>query len=497
MPDNYLRILAKAHEMAIKKEEKKEEPEEKVSTTRHSLKLHDETLGFTATAGYMITRDEEKKEKSKIFYTAYIKDGVSDKAKRPITFAFNGGPGASSIWLHFGALGPKKIALDDDGKPTPPPYEFEDNAYSWLKFTDLVFIDPVGTGYSRPAKDGKPEEFYGVEEDIESVGHFIRLYVTKNKRWRSPKFIAGESYGTTRAAGLSGFLQEMLGMDLNGIILISSALNFHMLSPDLGYDLPYFGFLPTYAATAWYHKKMDSRLLEMSLREALDEVEEWAMNKYMVALAKGDSLAEEEVNETAEKLAAYTGLSKNYILNSKLRIHPMRFMKELLRDENRTLGRMDSRYKGIDMDSAGEISEYDPSFFRGPFATAVNDYIRNQLKYENELPYINISMEANMSWNWLAKGKGKLGMVNIANTLRQEMCKNQHLKVFVACGYYDLATPHFAAEYVVNHLALEPEVQKNITVGHFEGGHMMYYYKPAMIKLYEEMKSFYKEAANL
>lgn len=494
MSDNYLRMLAKAHEMAIKKEEKKEEPEEQLSITRHSVKLLDENIGFTATAGYMEMKDEEKKVKSKIFFTSYIKDGVTDKSHRPITFAFNGGPGAASIWLHFSALGPKRIKLEDDGEPCPPPYGYDDNPYSWLKFTDLVFIDPVGTGYSRTAKDGKPEEFFGVKEDIHSVGQFIRLFVTKNKRWRSPKFVAGESYGTTRAAGLSGYLQEHLGMDLNGIVLMSSALNFHLLSPELGYDLPYVTYLPTYTATAWFHKKLDDRLLGMELRDVLNEVEHWAFNKYLVYLAKGDTLTEDETNEIIGEIAGYTGLTETCVRNHRLRIHPARFSKEILRDRNLTTGRMDSRYTGMDADSAGEVTEYDPSFFRGPFATAVNDYVRSQLKYENELPYINISMDVNRSWNWTSGNPSGIGMVNIADTLRQEMCKNKHLKVFVACGYYDMATPYFAADYVVTHLGLTPSVRNNIKTGYYEGGHMMYYHKPSMIKLFEDMKEFYRES---
>ncbi len=304
-------------------------PEPKLSVTHHSIQIDGKRLNYTATAGYIQLKDETGKLRANIFFVAYAKDDEESKSRRPITFAFNGGPGASSIFLHLGALGPKRALLGDE-KALPPPYQLATNEYNWLDFTDLVFIDPVGTGYSRPAPGVEPKEFYGVKGDIQSVGEFIRIYLTRYQRWLSPKFIVGESYGTTRAAGLSGYLQNKLGVNLNGILLISEVLNFQTIMFSPGNDLPYILYLPPYTIAAWHHRKLPP-VYQSDFAKTREEVERFALNEYTLALTKGNGLSDGERDRIIEKLAGYTGLSKTYIKNSNLRIDRDDFVKELLR----------------------------------------------------------------------------------------------------------------------------------------------------------------------
>lgn len=380
------------------RETEKETPSEKLSITRHSIEINGQVLKYTATAGYMPLKDEAGKLKCKIFFVAYTKDEQKDKSQRSITFAFNGGPGSSSIWLHLGALGPRRVLLTEEGKALPPPYKLVPNEYTWLDFTDLVFIDPVGTGYSQSAPGVDPKEFYGVKEDIESVGEFIRLYITRYKRWLSPKFIAGESYGTTRTAGLSGYLQNKVGMNLNGLFLISSVLNFQTISFTPGNDLPFILYLPSYTCASWYHRKLPPEL-QADFPKTRMEVEQFALNEYLLALAKGNELPETERDKIIEKLAAYTGLSKLYIKNANLRISQDDFVNELLRRENRRLGVLDSRITG-----SYKVEDFmeDPSVVEvsGPMVATWNDYVRKDLKYETDLSYKVLSMKANQLWNW-------------------------------------------------------------------------------------------------
>jgi len=467
-------------------------PGEKASVTHHSIKINGHTLDYTATAGYMPMKDEAGKLKANIFFVDYEKDKQGDKSRRPITFAYNGGPGASSIWLHLGALGPKRILLTDEGKALPPPYRLVTNEYTWLDFTDLVFIDPVGTGYSRPAPGVEAKEFFGVEEDIQSVAEFIRLYLTRYTHWRSPKFLAGESYGTTRAAGLSGYLQDRFGIDLNGVIFISAVLNFQTLMFRPGNDLPYLLYVPPYTAAAWYHKKLPPEL-QSDLRKTLEKAEYWALNEYLLALAKGNSLSDPEQERVIDRLAQFTGLSKDYVRESKLRISNVRFAKELLRKEGRTFGILDSRYRGIDRDSAGEFAEFDPSIQNtvGPYVAVLVDYLRKDLKWETDLPYEYLSQKANESWNW---GSARKGYVNVGETLRQAMSKNKNLKVFIASGLFDLDTSYFATKYTVNHLSLDPTLKGNMTFGYYEAGHQMYVHPPSLKKLRADVLEFMKTA---
>ncbi len=470
------------------KEAQKPEPlKERIATTQHTIRLGGQELKYTATAGTIQLKKEDGAPRATVFFVAYTKDGVADLSTRPVTYAFNGGPGSSSVWLHMGCLGPKRVLLDDEGNPPPPPYRLVDNDQSILDRTDLVFIDPVATGFSRPAQEKDAKEFHGVREDIASIADFIRIYTTRNGRWASPKYLAGESYGTTRAAGLSGYLQQNLGMNLNGVILISSVLNFQTLAFDPGNDLPYILFLPTYTASAWYHKRLPKELLG-DLRKTVAEVERFAAGEYAQALMKGDRLSNEERGSVVKKLARYTGLSPEYIDATNLRIHIGRFCKELLRDKRRTVGRYDSRYQGMDRDAAGEDSEYDPSYAvaQGPYTATFNQYVRQDLKFDTDLPYEILTRRV-WPWNW-APYENRY--VNVAETLRGAMTQNPNLRVFVAKGYYDLATPFFAADYVTDHLGLEPHLRPNISGDYFEAGHMFYLHKPSLDKLKRDLAEF-------
>jgi carboxypeptidase C (cathepsin A) len=470
-----------------KEEKKPVPPEEKTIPTKHSARIGGQEINYTATAGTLLLKKEDGTPQASVFYIAYTRDDVSDMSQRPITFAFNGGPGSSSVWLHLGAFGPRRVQMGDVGGLLPPPYKLVDNENSLLDVTDLVFIDPVTTGYSRAVPGEDDKKFHGIREDIESVGEFIRLYTTRNKRWASPKFLAGESYGTTRAAGLSGYLQQRDGMYLNGIVLISSVLNFETLTFDKGNDLPYILFLPTYTATAWYHKKLAADL-QADLQKALAESEQFAANEYTLALTAGDRLSPAERAKTAQKLARLTGLSQTFIEHADLRISIARFTKELLRDQRRTVGRLDSRFEGIDDDAAGERPEYDPSnaAITGPYTAMFNNYVRSELGYENDLPYEVLTGRVR-PWSF-EPYENKY--VNVAETLRSAMTQNPHLRVFVAKGYYDLATPFFAADYVFNHLGLDPTLREHVSGDYFPAGHMMYVNPPSLGKLKQDIAKF-------
>lgn len=476
---------------------------DQISETRHTIQIDGQQISYVAKAGTMVLREEEEgkdkesegeKPKASIFFVAYTKEHPGDSGdtaqvhSHPITFSFNGGPGSSSVWLHLGLLGPRRVRVTDtNDQPLPPPYKLDDNLHSLLDVTDLVFIDPVSTGYSRAIEGEKASQFHDFKKDIETVGEFIRLYTTRFKRWSSPKFLIGESYGTTRAAGLSGFLQDRHGMCFNGIMLISTILNFQTARFVPGNDLPNILFLPTYAATAWYHEKLAEDLQE-DLHATLAEAEAFAMSAYTLAMMKGDSLSGDERERIVDGLARYTGLSREHVEQTNLRIKIHRFVKELLRDQRRTVGRLDSRFTGIDRDAAGESYEYDPSYaaIQGPYTATLNDYVRAELGFESDLAYEILTSRVR-PWSF---DEHQNQYVNVAETLREAMSKNPFLRVFVANGYYDLATPYFATQYTFEHMELDPSLRGNISMKHYEAGHMMYIHEESLAVLKKDLAAF-------
>ncbi len=459
--------------------------------TKGSVTINGKVINYTAVTGYMQLKTDEGKLRANIFYTAYTKDDGGDLTKRPITYTFNGGPGSSSVWLHMGVIGPKRIVMSDKGEALAPPYSYTNNEYSWLDQSDLVFIDPVGTGFSRAAPGVDRSEFQGYNEDIQSVGEFIKLYTTQNKRWGSPKFLAGESYGTTRAAGLSNYLQSAFKMYINGVVLISAVLNFQTLTFAIGNDLPYTLHLPTYAATSWYHKKLSSEFQTKGIKEFVDEVEKFTVNEYAVALMKGDKLTDAEYSSVVTKLSKYTGLSESFVRANNLRIDLSQYNKELLRSEGKTVGRLDSRFTGRDYDDTGNSTSYDPSntgTISGPYAAGVMSYFGKELNYNNNLTYYILGGGVGR-WNY-SNVQNKY--LNVAEFMRQAMSNNPSLKVWVLGGYYDAATPYFASRYTINHMGLRPEQAKNINFTYYESGHMVYIHKPSLIQMKVDADNFYK-----
>ncbi len=488
-------------------------PEKPLAITHHSITVGGRPLAYTATAGTFTVNKRDEQPGARIFFMAYTQDGVRDLPARPIAFVFNGGPGSSSVWLHMGAWGPRRVAMTEDGFSVKPPFGLADNENTLLDAADLVFIDPVSTGYSRPLPGESKTQFHGVAEDIASVGEFIRLYVTRYERWASPKFILGESYGTTRAAGLSGYLQgRTTGMYLNGIVLISTVLNFQTLRFAPGNNLPYVLFLPHYTATAWYHKKLSPALQSQPLKDVLKEAEDFALNRYSVALLKGNRLSTEEAAEIAGQLAAYTGLSREYVRESNLRVRHDRFVKELLRTDLQTVGRLDSRFKGRDADAAGETYEFDPASaaIQGAFSTVFNNYVRTELGYKEDLPYAVYGSV--FPWNFQSspeeaepgmpsmmalarRGGFGAAVTDLSETLRRAMSENPFLQVFCANGYYDGATPYFETEYTFSQIGLNGELKDRVHMGYYEAGHMMYIHKPSHTRLKADIAGFIQQAA--
>jgi carboxypeptidase C (cathepsin A) len=443
-------------------------------------------IDYTAQAGYLDIRNDTGKAVARMFFTYYRKDG-EDAAKRPLTIAFNGGPGSSSIWLHMGGLAPRRVALLDDGTATAPPYKVIPNEYTWLDRTDLVFVDPVSTGFSVPTPGENPKQFHGYVEDVSAMANFIRTFLSKYDRWGSPKFLAGESYGTTRAAGLSKFLQDRHRIYINGIFMISAVLNFGSNDYYVGNDLPRVLYLPSYTAAAWYHRKL-SPDLQSDLRKALEESERFAMGEYATALLKGGWLTEAEKDAVAAKMSRLTGLSKDYCLKANLRVEENRFYKELRRNDGLTIGRLDARFTGRDLDDAGETVSFDPSFTNidGPFTSAMNDYFQKELGVREERPY---NVFGNVyPWNY---SNVQNQFLNVAESLRDAMAKNPALKVYVGCGYYDFATPYFTAQYDVEHMMLRPEQRSRVRFEFYESGHMYYIHKPSLVKFKKDVDAFF------
>ncbi|MBW4027646.1 MAG: peptidase S10 [Acidobacteria bacterium] len=465
---------------------------EKPSVTHHKIVAHGKTLSYTATAGRLPIRNEKGDIEAEMFYVAYTLDGA--EGKRPLTFAFNGGPGSATVWLHMGAFGPKRVKMLPNGFMPPPPYQLEDNQDTWLDKSDLVFVDAIGTGYSRPATPELGKKFWSVKGDVAAFGEFIRLYLQQNSRWTSPLYLAGESYGTTRAAGLSGYLVDH-GIALNGIVLISTVMQFQTLEFDRGNDQPYALILPTYAMIADYHKKLAAGVGDdpVALRH---EVEQWVTNDYTVALQKGDSLTAAERDAVAEKLARYTGLPKQYILEKNLRIDLSAFDTELMRSDNRIIGRLDGRFTGTSLDQTSQEPDYDPSesAIRPPYTSLFGDYVKQELGYETDLTYYILGGGVK-GWDFNDEQR-EGGYPDTSESLQKAFAKNPYMRVFVAEGNYDCATPYFAVDYTLDHMGLTPEEHSHITRDHFEAGHMVYIDQSSLDRLKKDVDSFYDTTAH-
>jgi carboxypeptidase C (cathepsin A) len=465
--------------------------EEPPVVTHHEIHVGGKILRYTATTGYMPIRNEEGTEvEANIFFIAYALDSAA--AKRPLMFSFNGGPGSASIWLHLGAIGPRRVKMLPDGGMPQPPFELVDNQDTWLDQTDLVFIDPVGTGYSRATKKELAKKFFNVKGDISSVAEFIRLYLSRYQRWNSPLFLVGESYGTTRAGGLSGYLIEH-GIALNGIVLVSSVLNFQTLEFTRGNDLPYVLYLPSYTATAWYHRKLPPDLQQRDLASVLSESQEFAAGAYTSGLEKGDRLTPQERQGLVDQVARFTGIERTVVDENNMRLQQPIFCRELLRNQRLMVGRLDSRFTGDDLSQVkGEGLRYDPSIaiIRPPFTETFNNYVRSDLGFKSDLEYYVLGGGIG-EWDWGSAGEG---FPDTSEALRLAFVKNPYMKLFVASGYFDLATPFFATQYTLTHMNLNAPQHAKITLEYYEAGHMMYIKSDALTRLKQDVSGFLTSA---
>ena len=506
--------FAAEHEEPAKSEAKsagaKAKPDaaaEKAVVTSHSVSINGRSYAYKATAGVLTIRDDKDAPDASVFYVAYTVGEGKGSAKRPVTFLYNGGPGSASLWLHMGSFGPVRVVTNGPEAIPPAPYQLVPNADSLLDKSDLVFVDAIGTGYSHGLakdKDGKPADkednpnkrFWGTDQDIDAFGRFIVRYITVNQRWNSPKFLFGESYGTPRSAGLARYL-ETHGVALNGVVLLSSILNYASRVP--GLDNDYVNLLPTFAAIAWYHNKIPNKPAQ--LEPFIEEVRNFARGEYSVALAKGQDLSTADRDAIAQKLSRYIGLSPQYLKDANLRVSQPRFRKELLRDQRRTLGRYDGRFEGIDADAAGESPEFDPSStaIGGAFFSAINDYLTRELKYPSEVPYRMRAGSAIGDWDWrhaLPGSTHKVQLPAMVGDLSEAMRSNPHLKVLSANGWYDLATPFFATEYDLAHLDIDASLRKNLSFTYYPSGHMVYLNLDALKQMKGDLARFYDSAVS-
>jgi len=455
--------------------------------TEHAVTVNGQRIEYTATAGMMPITDDSGKLQANIFYVAYVRKTAPTETPRPVTFAFNGGPGASSMWLHLG-IGPKRVNFMQQGTAPPAQPGLLDNEASWLDFTDLVFVDPIGTGFSRSAEGVDPKQFYELRNDVQVAGSFIRRYLTRYQLWLSPKFVLGESYGTTRAAALVNRLQDVAGIDVRGVILVSSALDFQTFTFDPANDIAYALVLPSYAASAWYHDQRRGRQPRGDLAGMLAEVEQWATGDYLVALAKGDAIERAERTRIAGELARYTGLPQAEIERNRLRISPQQLGRKLLRNERLILGRFDSRVTAAAV-GASDNPESDPAFVlvTGPLVQALNDYLQRELQYRTDLRYEFLSREANRSWKWSSGGQG---YVYVSDELADAMSRDDRLHVFAAAGVFDLATPYLAQRYTFEHMGLPTQLRSHLTFETYPTGHQIYTDPASARKLKSDVESF-------
>jgi len=463
--------------------------------THHTITIDGRAIAYDATAGTLTLRDDQGKPMASMFYVAYVAESGTGDHRRPVTFFYNGGPGSCSVWLHLGSFGPVRVVTDAP-EPTPgPPFQVVTNTDTLLGKSDLVFLDAIGTGYSRVLGDTKEDKYWGVDTDIEAFSKAITRYVTLNERWNSPKFLFGESYGTTRSAGLVYALQKQ-SVQFNGVTILSSILNYG--SNLDGFDRNFVSLLPTYAAAAWYHGKVTPKPADLAA--FLREVRDYASGPYLLALDKGQNLSEDEGNAVAEKVSAYTGLSTTFLKQNHLRVSLGRFRKELLRSEHRTVGRYDSRFLAIDADDAGEGPEIDPSsvYSGGAFVAAFHDYVSTQLNYHTDLDYRLRATDAGKKWDWHHTQPGESSptpLVDVALDLAAALRGNPHLQVLSLNGWYDMATPFFQTEYDLSHMLLDPSLRGHVRYGYYPSGHMVYLNPEALKLMKADVARFYDVAA--